>query len=164
MPPVTAGNPAIGFIHRKLADGEIYFIANTGNRPVHTQAQVRVKNRRAEWWDPFQRPHKPGWREPRRLDLAPYESRVLVFSNGSTGSDAHRSPKTAETLDVSSDWKVAFPGRSQSVHMATLRSWSDYSVSEKALRSLLPVVQVRECVHCSKVRCTKPVSCPSTAT
>jgi alpha-L-rhamnosidase len=34
--------PEIGFIHRKLDDGEIYFVANTSNHAVHTRASVRV--------------------------------------------------------------------------------------------------------------------------
>ena len=44
---------SIGVVHRKVADGEIYFIVNTANTPVHTQAAFRVKGLKAEWWDPF---------------------------------------------------------------------------------------------------------------
>ena len=52
-PDFATGNPAIGFIHRKLAAADIYFVANTSNQPVHTTARVRVQGRRADWWDPF---------------------------------------------------------------------------------------------------------------
>ena len=36
----TAG---LGFIHRKLADRDIYFVANTGNQPVNAQVRFRAQ-------------------------------------------------------------------------------------------------------------------------
>jgi hypothetical protein len=40
---ISSNAASIGVVHRKVADGEIYFIVNTANTPVHTQAAFRVK-------------------------------------------------------------------------------------------------------------------------
>jgi len=72
----VAAAPEIGFVHRKLAYGDIYFLANTSNHPVHSQATFRVTGLEAAWFDPFTgrrlelaatastwiwRPTNPGW-------------------------------------------------------------------------------------------------------
>ena len=43
----------IGFIHRQLNDGDLYFVANTSNQPKVVEAKFRHRRRYAEWWDPF---------------------------------------------------------------------------------------------------------------
>ncbi|MBV8552052.1 MAG: glycoside hydrolase, partial [Acidobacteriaceae bacterium] len=45
--------PVIGFVHRKLPSSEIYFVVNTSNRPIRTEAHARVSGLDAAWWDPF---------------------------------------------------------------------------------------------------------------
>ncbi|MCU1291471.1 MAG: hypothetical protein JWP08_321, partial [Bryobacterales bacterium] len=90
-PDLTAASdaPALGFIHRELTGVDIYFIANSSNRTVHTTASIRIKGKQPEWWNPFTgdaslvacRPQ--GDRTELPIDLAPYESRVLVFSSSS---------------------------------------------------------------------------------
>ena len=57
------------------------------------------------------------------LDLAPYESRVLVFSNEAPPAIPASPP--IPPVDVSSDWSVKFPDSPQAVQMATLRPWTD---------------------------------------
>jgi alpha-L-rhamnosidase len=47
-PPV----PGLGFVHRKLPSADLYFVANTTNQVIHTQATFRVTATRAELWDP----------------------------------------------------------------------------------------------------------------
>ncbi len=53
LPPDLKANPAIGFVHRKTADADIYFLANTTNLPVHSQTVFRITGRNAAAWDPF---------------------------------------------------------------------------------------------------------------
>ncbi len=43
----------VGVIHRKLPYSDIYFLANTTNRPVKGTAAFRVQGMQAAWWDPF---------------------------------------------------------------------------------------------------------------
>jgi hypothetical protein len=125
----SSDEASIGVVHRKVADGEIYFIVNTANTPVHTQAAFRVKGLKPEWWDPFS-----GKRSAARsasgegaavaLDLLPYESRVLVFSANALAAAAAPATVARAPLDLSSDWKVAF-GNGLTTEMRELRSWTD---------------------------------------
>ena len=124
-PDFATGNPAIGFIHRKLADADIYFIANTSNQVIETKARVRIQSRGAEWWDPFTGRSAPAGGSPVELDLQPYESRVLVFFPNAPASRAQEPRGNSESLDLSSDWKVSFAGIAKPVEMAKLRSWSE---------------------------------------
>ncbi len=134
LPPdfdTGGAGPAVGFVHRKLVGGDIYFVANASNRPVETEASIRVAGQQAEWWDPFLGEvtsaayGEDGGRTQISLTLAPYESRVLVFCKSCTKLPAAKSEITADSqsLDLASDWKVTFTRTGHSVKMAHLRSW-----------------------------------------
>ena len=117
--------PEIGFVHRKLALGDIYFLANTSNHPVHSQATFRISGLEAAWWDPFTGKVTDAGGNRIGLDLAPYESRVVVFSK------QHVEPRPAPAgpvpapVDISSGWKVTFAGSSEPLTMTALRSWTE---------------------------------------
>ncbi|MRW88571.1 glycoside hydrolase [Duganella sp. FT80W] len=49
---VSSQASAVGFIRRKLADGDLYFIANTSNREVRTTVSVAARRAHAAWWNP----------------------------------------------------------------------------------------------------------------
>jgi hypothetical protein len=120
---------SLGVVHRKIADSELYFIVNTANTPIHTQAAFRVKGLKAEWWDPFNgkrsaaRATSAGGAEV-ALDMLPYESRVLVFSANAMAQTPAPVPVVRAPLDLSSDWKVAF-GNGHTAEMRELKSWTD---------------------------------------
>jgi hypothetical protein len=122
QPDFASGNPAIGFIHRKLADADLYFIANTGNLPVDIQPRVRAQGTRAEWWDPFTGKATPTVLAS--LHLEPYESRVLVISNGGAPASPE-APKQERRIDIGNGWKVTFPSLNRSIIMDHLRSWTE---------------------------------------
>ena len=123
---LTPRVPEIGFIHRKLDAGDLYFVANTSNRPQAVRASIRSAAAHAESWDPFTGSAE-GLQHPDQveLDLQPYESRILYFSN------APLSPVTAELefrsrqIDISHDWQVTV-GAAQ-MQMTDLRSWTESS-------------------------------------
>ncbi len=124
--------PSIGFIHRKLASGELYFVVNTSNQPIDTDAAVRVSGLAAESWDPFTgtasavstRPNGGITRVP--LHLAPYESRIFAFSRGASSEASERQPDRAPaSVDISSSWTVKFVGLNRTIQMPRLRSWTD---------------------------------------
>jgi hypothetical protein len=142
---VTAQAEDIGFIHRKLADGDIYFIANTSNHEVRTSATLRASRKSAAWWNPHTGKTSSATVRPTLdLALAPYESRVLVLTDSpqatppaSIGLSAGASPSAPQAgvlpvgaaggvlADLSDDWQVRFPGAGEPQAMATLRSWTD---------------------------------------
>ena len=98
--------PAIGFVHRKLDDGDVYFLVNTSNQTVQTQMKFRAKG------------HWNG-----NLTLAPYQSRVVILTKD---EPVRIKPgEAAPPLDLSGDWTVTFTGLPQPVMMHQLRSWTD---------------------------------------
>ena len=125
LPPDVATAPEIGFLHRKLGFAEVYFLANTSNHPVHANADFRVADGlEASTWDPLT--GKETWAGGKRVDvtLAPYESRVVVFSK----EHGPLPPKTAAThpppIDLSPGWRVTFAG-SAAVTMDAGHSWTE---------------------------------------
>lgn len=125
-PDMRLDNPApeIGFIRRKLPFADVYFVANSSNHAVSVKASFASRWTSAEEWDPFS--GKP-YRADADLNLAPYESRVLVFHDG-TVSLPQRWPGWVVAgggLDLSRSWQVDFPELRQSMSMASLKSWTD---------------------------------------
>jgi hypothetical protein len=115
----------VGFIRRKLTDGDIYFIANTSNREVRTTATLRATRKSASWWNPHDGTTSTAKVTPMlELVLAPYESRILVLSDGDA-SGRVASPKSSTVLAyLGSDWQLRFPGE-KAQSMPQLRSWTD---------------------------------------
>jgi len=113
----------VGFVRRRLRDADIYFIANTGNRPVHAQASFGAGRKAASWIDP-DTGRMTAATLPATLDLAPYESRVLVLADALTPAPAPV-PATTEIADLGRDWNLRFPGQPQAQRLAVLRSWTD---------------------------------------
>lgn len=124
-------NPAVGFMHRDVNGMQVYFLANTSNQAQETDATFRVSDQvHPEWWDPFSGEVKPalssrGSGTTVHLQFAPYESRVLVFSERA----GRAAPVNAEIprvlADLGTNWTLQFPGGSQPQTLAALRSWTD---------------------------------------
>lgn len=130
MPDVVFSpkTPRIGFIHRKLEIGDLYFIANTSNQAHHVQATFRHPAKRAEWWDAFTGAVSPVENSSAvELDLQPYESRLILFADSATGAEKKPSiaPVPSKTIDLTQDWKITFADTNQTVDMPQLHSWSE---------------------------------------
>jgi len=123
LQPDFASVPGIGFNHRKLDDGDIYFVANTTNHPIHTTATARVHGLQPERIDPFTA--QPSAVKLDRgkivLDLEPYESRILLYSHSPSTAPATPAPK--QSVDISTDWEVSFPAAPENMH--ELKSWTE---------------------------------------
>jgi hypothetical protein len=119
--------PEIGFIHRTLASGELYFISNTANHAVKTQAQFRGAKSNAEYWDPFTGgTSRIGNAAKIDISLQAYESRLIVFTDDVSKQKAETVSATeSKYIDLSSDWKLTFTDLNQTITMAKLHSWSD---------------------------------------
>lgn len=119
--------PEIGFIHRKLSAGDLYFLANTENHLVHARAQFRQTATYAEWWDPFTGLVSQV-DNPATIDVAlqPYESRLIFFTNSTIKAEPPRLPNTPQqTIDLSTDWTLSFGTSGKILHLSTLHSWSE---------------------------------------
>jgi alpha-L-rhamnosidase len=126
----SPSSPEIGFIHRKLDTGDLYFVANTANHKVRGVAKFREAKAAAELWDPFTGRISPIARAaPIDLSLEPYQSRLIFFSNTLTSSAPRQqrlrnSGARSREIDLSGDWNLTFSGVNRTIHMETLHSWS----------------------------------------
>jgi hypothetical protein len=112
----------VGFVRRRLRDADLYFIANTSNHAVHADASFAATRKAAAWIDPDSG-RMTAAALPARLDLAPYESRVLVLADALPSAPAVPVPATTEIADLGRGWNVRFP--TGTVRMDALRSWTD---------------------------------------
>jgi hypothetical protein len=120
---LSANASDIGFVHRKLVDGDIYFIANTSNRDVAATPAFRNARKHAVSWNADN--GKATCWSPSELKLAPYESRVLVFTDAPQAcAPAPQLAAPGVLADISRDWQIRFPGN-QPAAMPVLRSWTD---------------------------------------
>ncbi|MGD0859536.1 MAG: glycosyl hydrolase [Terracidiphilus sp.] len=133
----TGQTSGLGFIHRKLAASDVYFVVNTGNRPVDLSIQFRSSRPVVESWDPDSgnilqsASQTAGARIP--LQLAPYESRVFILNDGTeAGSKKSKMPpvqsadSTKELLaDLTTGWQIQFADSAAPQALASLTSWTE---------------------------------------
>jgi hypothetical protein len=127
LPPDFVARPAtpqIGFIHRRLESGDLYFVANTGNMARTIEANFRAGDSHGELWDPFTGTTSgiPDSR-PVELQLEPYESRLIFFSNRLLSLAVVASGEESERVDISHDWQMTVG--SSRFKMADLTSWTN---------------------------------------
>ena len=125
------------FVHRKLADGEIYWVSNTNHRVETLEATFRVQGKAAELWHA-----DTGVTEPAsyRIDngcttvplrLEPNDAVFVVFRRAAA-RPSRTLPQRVETslTTVAGPWEVAFQanrGAPAQIGLNTLSSWSESS-------------------------------------
>ncbi len=129
------------FVHRKLDDGDLYFVDNRDDRAEDVDATFRVVGKAPELWDAATGATQPAsyktaaGRTTVPLHLDPYGTAFIVFRAKATAG-ARDLPPPRETvvpgLDeaLNSDWAVSFQskrGAPQSTNFARLASWSESS-------------------------------------
>jgi len=119
---LTSDQESIGFIRCKLPAADVYFVANTSNHTILTKASFGTGHKYGEQWDPDNgRSSVVAIREV-NLKLAPYESRVLVFSDAPSHSVADHESES-QIADLSADWHLRFAGTNKTESQATLTDW-----------------------------------------
>ena len=124
----TRTKEAIGYLHRKTVDADIYFVVNTSNQAVTAEATFATKYENGEIMNP-DTGTKTGTRfSPRDgalgLSLAPYESMTVVFFGGKL----HQQPPAIVThksviADLSTDWTLSFVGSGRVEEQSALVDW-----------------------------------------
>ena len=112
----------IGFVRRKLPNADIYLVVNTANVPMNTTATFATTHKFAEEWDGDTAAAYPAPATAQPIHLAPYGSRVFVFSDIATETSPVPDP-TKQFADLSSDWKVTFTATGKSTTEATPSDW-----------------------------------------
>ena len=123
------------FAHRKLADGDLYFVDNRNDRSEQVDATFRVTGKTPELWHADTGKTEPAsfkiadGRTTVPLKLEPWGSVFVVFRK-STTETSRTLPATTENLlaTVDGPWKLSFQpdrGAPASISLNTLSSWSD---------------------------------------
>jgi hypothetical protein len=115
---------SLGFIRRKLPDGDVYFVVNTTNHPVESTAAFATAYAAGARWNPETgstngRGVAPG---EVALKLAPYESAVYVFGKAPVRS-ATAAPWTT-LADLSGEWTTEFTGTKKTLPAGRPTDWA----------------------------------------
>jgi hypothetical protein len=123
------------FVHRKLADGDVYFVDNRNDRDETVDATFRVAGKAPELWHAETGKAEPAsyhigdGRTTVSLHLEPWGAVFVVFRKP-TKETSRTLPQVVETelATVEGPWNVAFqPGRGApaSITLDSLMSWTD---------------------------------------
>jgi hypothetical protein len=136
---VSAGATDMGFVHRRTDRADLYFLVNTSNVRLSTEATFRVAATQAQQWDPMTGKaasiavRRAEGREAATLslDFEPYASTVIVFPAGGSRQPGVPPPARERVaafpapLDISTGWRVTFGPAGTPANWAALRSWTE---------------------------------------
>lgn len=122
----------LAWLHRRTADADIYYVANTTDRARDFEARFRVAGRQAEIWHPDTGAVEPadytiaGEHTTVPLRLAERESVFVVFRGNATASSRTLPRPAVATLGgIDGPWAVSFPaglGAPETIQLAKLES------------------------------------------
>jgi hypothetical protein len=125
----------LAFVHRKLADGEVYWVSHRNARAVDLDATFRVQGKAPELWHADTGAVEPAsyriadGRTTVALHLEPNDAVFVVFRKPAAAS-SHQLPKPVETAiaTIQGAWDVAFQpnrGAPAQVSLPALASWHE---------------------------------------
>jgi hypothetical protein len=124
---LTPRAPEIGFVHRRLPDADVYFLASGGNEPRRVTARFRAHTPYAERWDALtggtERVDSSGGEVV--LDLEPYGSRIVVFRREAGASPPAPARSVAAAEELRSGWSFSAGGRGSGATVDLPHSWAD---------------------------------------
>jgi hypothetical protein len=127
------------FVHRKLVDGDLYFVDNRNDRAEDVNATFRVDGKAPELWDAASGETQPAaysianGRTTVPLHLEPYGTTFVVFRDAAKAV-SRTFPEAKEVVvagvdeALSKDWTVSFEpnrGAPETAQFEQLSSWSE---------------------------------------
>ncbi len=150
------------YLHRTLADGEVYFVSNQSDRKISIDPVFRITGKQPEHWNavtggmrdlPEFDDDGQGTRVPLALDR--YESAFIVFRKDADGRQADRGinfPATTRAVEITGPWEVTFTRPDSSgftIQLDDLIDWSEhpdtavnYFAGSATYTNQLPVVDL----------------------
>jgi hypothetical protein len=133
-PEMDDHGAGLRFVHRRLADGEIYFVANPEDAPKSLAASFRVQGHPAEIWRADTGEIAPaayrseGQRTAVELKLAAHDAVFVVF-RGQGPTERTLPPATTATLaTLTGGWRIQFPAdqvKQAAYALPALTSWTE---------------------------------------
>ena len=128
------GDAQILFVHRRVTDGDLYYVNNREAKPVQTEARFHVSGKTPELWHADSGASEPvsyrteGDTTVIPLDLPAQESVFVVFREPAKAQSATIVPVAwSPVADLGNDWKISFDGLAAPAPIAkgTLGSLAD---------------------------------------
>jgi hypothetical protein len=126
---------AVLFVHRKLGDGEVYWINNRKNRAEAIEATFRVTGKAPELWHADTGQVEPaayrtaGGRTMVPFKMDPNDAVFVVFRKTAATPSRTLPPRTETSLEtVDGPWEIAFQpdrGAPATITLNKLTSWSE---------------------------------------
>ncbi len=126
LPPdlhLDCTDPDIGFVHRQLAEGDLYFVVNFGKGPKSLPVHFASRGAVIEVLDPMTGEAQPGW--DGWLHLDPFGSLVVRLQRGPVRVGSPVRWREAESLALRGPWVLQVP-RASRIEMAHPRPWTDW--------------------------------------
>jgi hypothetical protein len=126
----------VGFVHRRLDEADLYFVANVSERPRDLRVRFAAGHRSPERWDLERGTARAaafsyvsdaqGRRTEVELRLDPFESCVVAFGAAAARPRATRTPPRAAgpALEIRGPWTLRL-GERPPLTLDALRSWTD---------------------------------------
>jgi hypothetical protein len=119
-------SPAVGFVHRRMADADLYFLANTSNAGRTVRARFASRTPYAESWDPM-----TGAIESLDvpdggvvLTFEPHGSRVVVFRRERGAAPRATVRRETASVELRSGWTLSIGGAADRA-VDLPHSWAD---------------------------------------
>jgi hypothetical protein len=134
-------SPAL-YIHRKLFDGDIYFISNQSEETINISPEFRLEGKQPELWDAVTGSTRilpefsmESGKTVVPLQLEPLQSAFIVFrekaSKTTGGTEKSNFPEPQVLANFTTPWEVVFDiaqrGPAQPVTMETLQDWTTFA-------------------------------------
>lgn len=141
LPDFKTTDNSLLFIHRKLTDGEAYFISNQENKTITSNLEFRVTGKSPELWDATTGTTRDLLAYSQNnettvvpIKLAPMESAFIIFrkntKNTNTDNLAINYPDSQKETEIKNPWLVTFDakmrGPEKPVVFDKLIDWSNH--------------------------------------
>lgn len=113
----------LGFVHRRLKEADVYFIANTSNQTVTAHLAFRAGSGPGQTWDPVTcaiGSFRPG----EAVTLAPFESRVFIFGQAQPPM-ARPVTRTVRSSTLAEGWTLALGADASARPVHAFDSWTN---------------------------------------
>jgi len=137
-PDIKTTQPDLLWLHRKLIDGEAYFLSNRSDKPVSVSASFRVASKAPQLWDAVSGRISPASYRIRNgrtqvsLNFEAHGSIFVVFRRPATAEVLNlREPVERVVQSLKGPWMIAFqPGRGAppKITERTLVPWNDSGI------------------------------------
>lgn len=134
---ITAETPdSMAFVHRKLRDAEIYWLANISSRPRTVTVSFKDCGNVAEVWNAYDASRKSIVSQSRdgrtelELNMDRDDALFVVFTRKGGADETYTSCPETESLALDGTWTLAFPDGRGAPESAELEHLEDLSSSE----------------------------------